>query len=240
MVDVPLSRFLAHLLKLMNGFCACRPSTCRSRLPTSLQQLDAYSILGVQPLLGLTQLQDLEISCLASRQQLQQLAAAIGSSITSISISEAPRDMAKVLLSKRFDHTLPLTELGFIEGDISAFVSAKITVLSAAHLGQWRKLRSLALPDYMKFVETPEQLAAQLQMLTCLTSLALSANVGGSHYAPVLQPVVDCIVGLSSLKCLLMRDQQLTGEQRATLQALTCLTELDLRCLYRRPPPSRR
>lgn len=78
----------------------------------------------------------------------------------------------------------------------------------------------------MTNVDTPEQFAAQLSQLTCLASLALSANIGGSHTEPVLQPVVDCIMG--SPKRLWMGSQQLTAEHRAKLQAVAHITVINI------------
>lgn len=108
-------------------------------------------------------------------------------------------------------------------------------VVPVKYLGQWPKLGHLYLGASVKLMATPAQLASQLQKLSCLTYFGLHANVAGSHEGilmgaahrrHVLQPLVDCIVGLSSLRGLTLSMQQLTGQQKATLAVLTRLSEL--------------
>lgn len=84
-----------------------------------------HNVFDVAPLLGLTQLQDLQIDDWVTPQQLRQLAVAIGPTLTSISLSQVlptqcdtewwgadevlleTLDVAKTILSEHSDGTLP-------------------------------------------------------------------------------------------------------------------------------------
>lgn len=200
--DAPREQSLPYATALCPHTNTSAERTCRLA-GGSLQQLWVHRILNVQPLLGLTQLQDLQINFMVAPVQLQQLAGAIGSPLASVRWSNVPKDVAKSLLSEQYEGTLPLTELCLLDavygdedgddggddggggggGDGGAAALSITGVHSVAHLGQWRMLRELAFVDTMEIAETPEQLAMQLQQLTCLTSLVLTANVGGSHTA---------------------------------------------------------
>lgn len=192
-----------------------------------MKQLELLCIDDVQPLLGLTRLQELRVTFQVGPEQLHQLAAAIGASLTSVVLWQPPIETAHALLSERFSSAsaLPLNTL--CVGRRANAAGEPPMMLSISHLWQWPTLQHLAL-DCVSIDSTPAQLASQLRQLTCLSSLQLSADVGGSHAAPVLQPVVGCIVGLSSLQELFMCQQQLTAEQRSMLTVLTHLTELHL------------
>ena len=97
---------------------------------------------------------------------------------------------------------------------------------SVAHPGQWTGLQSLKLEPNGD-CDIP-QLAGQLVQLTALQELALIMQQQASQ-ASQLQPLVDAIVGMASLRSVDCGRGVLVAQQRAQLQAATQLTKLTLR-----------
>jgi hypothetical protein len=125
----------------------------------------------------------------------------------------AHRNLCPALLSQRVSGpSLPLTGLR-LEHCGSA---------SLANLGQWAGLTRLHL-QFVHVVETPQHLAHQLQQLTALRELEL-ARFGAPQVS--LQPLVDAVVGMSTLRGLTCLWCRFNAQQCAQLRGITQLTQL--------------
>jgi hypothetical protein len=92
------------------------------------------------------------------------------------------------------------------------------------HLGQWTALTRPGL----QYQVWPPGLAEQVKRLTALKDLRLLlGDFGQVPAVSQVQPVVDCIVGMTSLRCLVFA-AFLSDEQQAQLRGMTQLTKLGL------------
>jgi hypothetical protein len=201
------------------------------KLLPSLEWVQLGDALALEPLHPLTRLQSLRSARYsASLEQLQAAVAAIGPSLTALDVTVSDYDVdGRDLLSQRIagPPILPLTGLS-VRGWYGG---------SLAHLGQWTGLQRLSLAVAGN-CDVP-QLAAQLAQLTALQELEVGQWGSMGEASPRLenrikfcesqhlQPLIDCIVGMASLRsfngyCVV------SDQQRAQLQAATQLTKLKL------------
>ena len=98
---------------------------------------------------------------------------------------------------------------------------------SMAHLGQWTGLTRLMLL-YVTVEDSPQQLTQQLQQLTRLSALEVLHLRFPGQPQPSLQPLVDGVVGMSSLRSLHWTSHDLHAQQEAQLRGMAQLTKLNL------------
>jgi hypothetical protein len=197
----------------------CNAVAAHSNVRPSVEDLRLVSCDNSTPLQHLTRLRSLRfLRTDCTLEQLQAAVTAIGPSLTALDVW-AVGDLGRALLSQRVSNpSLPLTGL-----NAGRYYDNMQT--SVAHLGQWTGLTRLSLV-YVEPTETPQQLAQQLQQLTALHKLALQ-YVYLVQPRPSLQPLVDGIVGMSSLRDLSFSWCASDAQQRAQLQGMTQLTRLD-------------
>jgi hypothetical protein len=172
----------------------CESVDAGSSVPPSVQHLQLALCNNPAPLHHLTRLRMLDCgftSC--SLEQLQAAVAAIGPSLTSLEMW-AHDNLRPALLSQRVSGpSLPLTGL-----TVNGVTGEQISV---AHLGQWSGLTRLHL-QFVHVVETPQHLAHQLQQLTALRELDLPYLRFSGAPQVSLQPLVDAVAGMRTLRRL--------------------------------------
>jgi hypothetical protein len=193
----------------------CYSLDAGSNAPPSVQHLQVTWCTNPAVLHHLTRLRSLNwgyVEC--SLEQLQAAVVAIGPSLTTLDL-RAGGDLAGALLSQRVSGpSLPLTGLTV---DINAQTSV-------GHLGQWTGLTKLLL-SHGTLQETPQQVAQQLGQLTALRDLVLWLL--SSEAPEAWQPVVECVVGMRSLRSLEI-SPGLDAQQCAQLRGVTQLKNLRL------------
>jgi hypothetical protein len=213
-------RPVGHLTALAR--LACYKLDAGSNAPSSVQQLQLTYCDNPGLLHALTRLQSLTCGMSCSLEQLQAAVVAIGPSLTALNVGvRLNSGFGPALLSWRVSGpSVPLTGL-----------TVGLESTSVGHLGQWKGLTRLSLSRIGQ-TETAaaaaaslQQLAQQLQHLMALRELVLRMPYFDQPQVPV-QPLVDAVVGMSTLRSLTCDPHWLDAQQRAQLRGMTQLAHL--------------